>query len=290
MKFKVQDALRFNVKRFFISACAVFIGVINSVSVAQTIGTIGVGDIRYSAPKQTLLPQENVLSSIGGNLNSALIGTRKFTVLDYPQLEQRLTAQGLNLEGFYTKSYQSTELQQIGLDYILTAEVVKFGLFEQPRGAATDAIGLVDIDYKLLGVADATEGFESNVSAQTRVRVAKGSTADKDAILDQAIKQAVGQLVDQVISSLHPIRVMKIADNSVITLNYGEGLLAAGDTILVYPKDQEIKVGASGEPLGQAIATLQVIDTQKKFATAQAVDGFDKLEKGQKGQLLLTGG
>jgi len=107
--------------------------------------------------------------------------------------------------------------------------------------------------------------------------------------MEQAIQQSVSQLVDQVISTLHPIRIMRIDDDSVITLNYGQGILESGDTILVYPKEQDIELDASGEPVGEAIATLQVITTQKKFASAQALDGFDRLEKGQKGQLVLTG-
>jgi len=148
---------------------------------------------------------------------------------------------------------------------------------------------LIDIDFKLLGVADATEDVSSSVSAQASVRLPQEGTPNSTEIMEQAIQQSVSQLVDQVISTLHPIRIMRIDDDSVITLNYGQGILESGDTILVYPKEQDIELDASGEPVGEAIATLQVITTQKKFASAQALDGFDRLEKGQKGQLVLTG-
>ncbi len=289
MKLTINNVSAAKTRRWVLGVILSFTVPFNVTVFAQTVGTIGVGDINYAGPEQQLRSQENIISAVSDKFNSALLDTRKFTVLDYGQLEKRLLTQGLNLQGFYNKSYKGTELLQAGLDYILTADLVEFGLFEQVRGRSKSVVGLVDIDFKLLGVADETDGFESSVSAQARVKLAKDEAVDKDGVLDQAIDQAVDQLVDKVISTLHPIRVMKInEDNGVITLNYGRGLLQSGDTILVYPAEQKIERDASGEPVGESIATLQVINSEKKFATAQALDGFDRLEKGQKGQLLLT--
>lgn len=257
---------------------------------AQTVGTIGVGGITYSASSGSKFrPKENVISAIDSSLNAALLKTRKFTVLDFAQLESRLQEQGLSLEKYYDKSYTGTEYSQAGLDYILTANITEFGLFKKQRGKSEVNIGLVDIDFKLIGVADVTNDFESSVSAQYSSSAAGGDATDD--ILGRSIQQGVDQLVDQVISKLFPIRVMKISEEgSEITLNYGEGLLKPGDTILVYPLGQDIAANAEGKAQVEPIATLQVIKTSRKFSSAQALQGQNALKRGQKGRLLLSGG
>jgi len=142
------------------------------------------------------------------------------------------------------------------------------------------------MDFELIGVADVTDEFSSSVIAQVSTQVPLAGQEATQNILDKVIQQAIDQLVDQVISRLFPIKVMKIDEAGAITLNYGDGLLEAGDTVLVYPVDTNIVDDASDNP----VATLQIVRSEQKFSIAQALDGFEALEKGQKGQLVLTGG
>lgn len=260
-------------------------------SYSQQVGTIGVGDISYSAePNQALMPVEKVLSTLDSKINSALIKTRKFTVLDYAQLKSRIEQQERTLEGYYAKQYTGNAVNLRGLDYILKADVTEFGLLEEKRDNSENAVGSIDIDFEVIGVADVTDDFSSSVSAQYSTRITAADTELDQDLIDRAIQQGVDQLVDRLISTLFPIRVMKIADDGTITLNYGEGLFDVGDTVLVYPKGTDIVTDESGEVIGDAIATLQIITTERKFSLAQALKGQEALEKGQKGQLVLSGG
>jgi len=273
------------------AALSIALCAVPDIAAAQKVGTIGVGDIHYEVknPKTDRQP-ENVINAINSGLNTALIKTRKFTVLDYAQLTQRLDKQSLRLEDYYTKKYSGTEYSQAGLDYILTATITEFGAYRQKRGKSENAVGLVDLDFKLIGVADQTQDIESSVSAQTNARVAIGDDQVVEQVLDQAIEKSVDQLVDKVITGLFPIRVMKISDEGEITLNYGSGLFKQGDTVLVFEKGEDVVLDESGQAIGNSIATLQIISAEKKFANAQALDGFDSLELGQKGHLVLSGG
>lgn len=260
-------------------------------SYSQQIGTIGVGDISYSADaNQALMPVEKVLSTLNGKINSALIKTRKFTVLDYAQLKSRIEQQERTLEGYYAKQYTGNAVNLRGLDYILKADVTEFGLLAKQSSNSKNAVGSIDIDFELIGVADVTNDFSSNVSAQYSTRITAADTALDQDVIDQAIQQGVDQLVDRLISTLFPIRVMKIADDGAITLNYGEGLLDVGDTVLVFPKGSDIVIDESGNVIGDSVATLRIMSTERKFSLAQALKGQEALEKGQKGQLVLTGG
>ena len=255
---------------------------------AQTIGTISVGDIEYSASNNEFRSSDELVSSITNGLNSALVKSRKFNVLSYSELQKRLLDQGRTLKGYYENAYANDSYDQTGLDYILTVDVVDFGVLKQTRGKSETATSMVDLNFKLYGVADITEDRTDSVSVQATTRVSASNNDELQDVIDSSVRKAVDQLVDKMISGLFPIRVMKISEEGAITLNYGKGLLAPGDTIMVYPKGVDIKLDDSGEPVGEAIATLQVISSERKFSIAQPLDGEALLEKGQQGVLLRT--
>ncbi|MBL4673387.1 MAG: hypothetical protein JKX81_14105 [Arenicella sp.] len=267
---------------------------------AQHVGTIGIGDITYnieanSGARTDLRSPEYVLSALNNGISGGLTKIRKFKVLGYPQLTARIDEQDRTLDGYYKSKYTGNALLQAGLDYILKANVSEFGIVKQESGKPGAAIGLMVIEFKLIGVADATNDLSSKVIARVyRPKDPKTASAGDQAaaqqLLDRAIQQAIKQLVDQVVTNLFPIRVMKISENGVITLNYGKGLLKVGDTVMVYPIGTDTTVDEFGEPVGVAISSLQITSTEKKFAVAKIVDKQQELKKGQKGQLILTGG
>lgn len=254
---------------------------------AQQIGTIGVGEIAFTGAQKTNIARADVISALRKNLNQALVDTRKFTVLGYSDLESRIQKQGLELQGFYDKKYTEEARSQVGLDYILTANIVELGTFSKQRAGSAENIGLVDVDFRLIGVADLTEDIASSANAQTVLRLANTDSSNSADLISGTMDLAVDRMVDQITTALHPIRVMIIdKENASITLNYGQGMLSKGDTILVYPEEQDIKLGVDEASLGSPIATLQITNVDQKFARAQALEGFEKLEKGQKGKLL----
>ena len=256
--------------------CGLFICLLSAQTSAQQIASIGIGDLRIKGKQPQTISDDPTLVSLRRALNTALDDTRKFTMISYQEMVDQLARQGLNLAGFEDEQYQAAEKDQVGFDYILTANVVEYGVFEQARGANVDKIGLVDLDFKLTGVADITENQASSVSAQSTVRIPAGGSVDEKAILAKALDGAVEKMVADLTASLHPIRVMIIGQDSAITLNYGSGVLKTGDTVWVYPEGFD-----PNEPAVDPIATLQVIDAGTKFAQAQALEGIDNIERGQ---------
>jgi len=170
---------------------------LSNVTFAQTVATIGIGDISYasSAKNTSGRSAENIVSALSSGINAALLKTRKFSVLDYAQLTQRLNEQDLSLNDYYNKTAELGNFQQAGLDYILTASVNETGLFKQKRGSSVNAIGLVDVDFKLIGAADVTSDITSSLSAQSDIRISAGDTESERRAFDRAIDRAVDQLV-----------------------------------------------------------------------------------------------
>lgn len=253
---------------------------------AQLVETIAVGDVTFSAKGDDGVSSKSaVIADIDTALNKALLNTRKFYVMTYAQLNTRLAKQGIDLQDYYNTDHKDSRYIQVGLDYILTTDVVEMGIFEQERGDSTASTALVEIDFRLIGVADLTADIVSSVSVQ----LPAPSDANQEVVLQSAVTQAVDQLVDQVVAALFPIRVMEIAGDGQVKLNYGAGLFAPGDTVMIFPKGDAVSVNQAGQVVGEAIATLRITSVETKFADAQALEGFSELEKGQRGQLLSDG-
>lgn len=270
----LRAAFNVNVRMRLVTALLLLF-VIHLPAQAQLVGTIGVGDLRYVASSRSDANNQSLIGTVTGRIEETLTKTRKFSLLDLDQLEQRFSSQGLNLSGFYRKDYDSSELKQIGLDYILTAGVSVAGKPTLKNGKQSGLLGL-KIDAKLFGVGHATEDISFTVSSGLTNSDLNGN--------DAVINRAVDKLVAQIIAELHPIRVIGIDEEGLLTLNYGEGWLSAGDTVLVYPTEQsegeQAQINAT--PIAKLpIATLKVSSNLKKFATAKALTGFDALELGQ---------
>jgi len=199
----------------------------SSQVMAQQVGTIGIGDVTYSAKNSsTVRSSQYVLNAFNNGISRKLANTRKFSVLGYSELTDRLKKQGRTLDGYYAKTY--------------TGNVVKMPL-------ACLSLILNWLAWPIL------------LKASVRVY-------------------------------LHNTLLKFKYDNGMVTLNYGAGWLEAGDTIFVYPADAEVVIDKSGNSIGDAVATLKVFTSDRKFAVAQAVNGYEGLEKGQKGKLLLKRG
>jgi hypothetical protein len=256
---------------------------------AQQVGTIGIGDITVSAEasveRHTV---EGIITAVSSGINTGLNNTRKFSVLDYRQLQTRITQQDRSLADYYNKKYTGNALSQAGLDYILRTDVTEFSLLAEAPDGSEKSTALMNIEFELIGVADVTDSLNSKVVTQISKSISARDDDSGEKLLDSVIQRAVKQLVDQVVSNLFPVRVMKITEEGVITMNYGEGMFTVGDTVMIYPIGTDATVDQSGEPMGASIATLQITSTEQKFAIAKVLDGQQALEKGQKGQLVLT--
>jgi hypothetical protein len=256
---------------------------------AQQIGTIGLGDITYGVANGAN-EGKNVLDALNSDIYDALTKTRKFGVLDYSQVVARLKKQNRTLRGYYSKEYSGNAVWQEGLDFILKAKVSQFKLAKRQQENREIGIGKIKIDFQLYGVADVTYDLTSSVSTQFVMPFNSGDKNASKMLLNKTIQKAVDHLVDDIISSLFTIQIVKITDEGVITLNYGNGLLEVGDSVIIYPLETDTIIDEAGEAIDGAVATIKVTSTALKLSLAQMPEVPEDLvlEKGQKGRLVLA--
>ncbi|MCH2190724.1 MAG: hypothetical protein MK188_07365 [Gammaproteobacteria bacterium] len=257
-------------------AASIIVFTISAPARAQLVGTVGIGDI----DKKPNVSEE-IHQLFVDEVSLGLVNTRKFRLMEHPVVEARLARQGLNLAGFYAKEYKSTELLQAGLDYILKAEILKAGVRGTCEGSVHDKLGEAQIRYTMYGVADETEDFTNVVKVQAHKHESSLANASDEDLVKGAIANAVSVLVRQVATKLFPIRVMKISEDGLVTLNYGSGLLDPGQTLVVYQGNEVSVINEFGVPQGETLGMLRVANTGEKFAQATTVEGFAGIEKGQ---------
>ena len=249
--------------------------VVSFSSHAQIIATIGFGDIVGKTSST-----DSVSGALSDELYTALASTRKFRVLQKAEVEKKLARRNLDLNGFYSKNYTSTALEQTGLDYILKADISNYGIVTVPIDNLGQRVAKVEVEYILLGVADSTDDFAFKAVVEKPL---SQLGSDSTQALAAGLEQVVEVLVRQVTAELLPIRLMKIDEDGLVTLNYGSALLNVGDAITVYADDQILATDESGSPTGVSLGRLRIIEANTKFSTGQIVDGFTKIEKGQVG-------
>jgi hypothetical protein len=257
---------------------------------AQQVGTIGLGDITYSAVNGANSGARKgtiVLNELNSGLVDALTKTRKFAVMDHPKLLARLKKQNRNLRGYYFKQYSGNALWQEGLDFILKANVTEFSLGKQTQENGELGLGKIGIDFQLYGVADVTYDLKSSVSVQFVMPIETVDQKTRRILLNKTVRKSVDHVVDEIVSSLFPIQIVKITEEGIVTLNYGDGFLDVGDSVLIYPLENEFIIDEEGKAAGNAVATLRVNSTAQKFSISQMPEDL-VLEKGQKGRLVLT--
>jgi len=262
------------------------------LSYAQTVGTIGIGKMDLSIEKNTakLSSGQQILNSIVQTLQSSLVDTRKFRVLDNAQLNQFLNERSLELDSYYQPEEKNAQVDYFlaGLDYILSMDIDHLGVYSQKRVSSEVLTGVINIKFTLLGVADATSTITSEITTQTNIWFQAGETLDPQSVLNQTIEQGIDKVTLRIISRLFPIRVMQISDSGTIKLNYGNGFLKAGDTVFIYDGEVDDIFDETGEATAESIATLQIIDADKRFSNAQALSGLENIKLRNIGQVLIN--
>ncbi|MEM7358732.1 MAG: hypothetical protein AAF431_06535 [Pseudomonadota bacterium] len=256
---------------------------------AQTVATIGLGDINYKVDSDAANSRNGdaTRASFARQLSLLLLDTRKFKLLDSYQLKQKLAEHELTPADYYQGDLDSAAYEMTGLDYILTGSITEFGIFERSTGPEGSEVGVAEADLRLIATSYGSE--DASVTATAQLLPEAGSTeTNKAEVLDQTLLQLGNDAIEQMMAVLFPLRVMKISEQGLVSLNYGQGLLAVGDTIQVFERASASNNGAveSGPPQGAVIATLEVVSTSTKFSTARILDGADRLERGLKAEIL----
>ena len=261
----------------------------------QGKATIGVGEIeframdsaenkRYRAYGEN--PREDTRAFVD-MLTTAIVQTGKFNVVERDRMEEILKEQGLALEGIAGGGYEGSSFNLQGVDYIVTGAITEYGQKAQAArfggfsGASETAAMAVDI--RVLEVATGSIGIAETVRAEASMGggfeidgVAKTGESDSSAALGDVMRKTARGVTRLIVSSIFPIRIVRVQSNGDVMLNYGKALLGEGDVLEVFSQGEAFTDPDTGEELGreeELIGKLSVASVQDRFSKAQVIEG-----------------
>jgi curli biogenesis system outer membrane secretion channel CsgG len=255
---------------------------------------IGVGQMVSSIPQAD--PQ-----SFQTMVETQLIETQKFRVIERAQLDQILGEKALGQAGF-TNSGQTVS-GVTGVDYLVYGTITKLG--QEASGVAVGGAtgfgrafgrlgGVVGGGFSTsqshvimavdLRVTDAHTGeiryagtVEEQVDSGGATRVGGvavgGTSADPRADVERLTAKAIVALIT---TSIYPIKVITKEGDGTYVLNYGSSVLTVGDQLGVYQMGQSFKDPDTGKILGAEeteTGLLKVVDVEAQFSKAALVSG-----------------
>jgi len=234
---------------------------------------------------QTVEDTTRLLSS---DLMTYLVKTNKFNVVERSRMKDILTEQEFSESGYISPESAVKIGQLIGADYFVMGkiEMLKAGI-KRKKIPYTDTVRSLYVGKMIVNVriVDSRGGkivAADKFTVEHKDRNPKGElTADE--FLEALKEKTVKEIVNGVVSGVFPLKIIKVAGNTVY-INRGSGVdFEVGDHLSVLTQDEGLIDPDTGESLGsmeEEVGVVEVTSIQKKFSKAKIINGEGSIKKG----------
>ena len=205
-------------------------------------------------------------------VGESLVGSRRFDVLNRQNEEFFEQEKAFILSEDAAMAEVARLSQASGADYLVIAELVNLGISNNNRetirmtgevlvkSSASGSLRLQIIEFATRKVKwSDTQKFGGTYP---------GATSVGTGTLAGLIGTAADILVEKMVASIYPIRIVKVMGDTAI-INRGEGGVAKGERYAVFISGEELVDPQSGESLGSLeteVGLGTIIDVKPKFA------------------------
>ena len=243
---------------------------------------IGVGDIVVmgDVPGQAGI-------DFAAMLTTALVKTRKFSVIERARLEEIFKEQGIStLSGAIDGGVKLGGISGVG--YLVYGSITQFG--KSSEGVSLQGLSIgggsmtMGVDIKLVDaqtgrtlVADAVT-HESESSQNVSIAGLSTQSDSDGTTAGDLMRATATDVANLITTSIFPMKVVVVQKDGTVILNYGDGALEEGMVLEVYEVGEGFKDPDTGEVLGAEetlMATIEVTQTTTKFSKAVVIDDSD---------------
>lgn len=215
-------------------------------------------------------------------LETQLIKTQRFTVMERNRVDEILAEQGLNNEFGDAQTAQGG-FNVGGVDYLVYGAITKFG--QTQKVMATGGFSTAQLITEFVAdikIVDASTGEirkaeTAEVELKTAGAVATGDfasgNADADPLSD-AQRVAAKKVAAIIATGIFPLEVVR--GGQTIYLNYGDAILDEGDVLAVFRPGEELIDEATGINLGSeetVVGSIKITETTGSFSKASLISG-----------------
>ena len=244
--------------------------------------------------------KEEVEFEVNALFINELVKSGKFTVIERQRLDAILQEQNLSLTGQISPSTAVQAGKLLGVDYMLTGRITKFGQRQVGGNAAWGiamsakkktlegglSVRLINTTTGEIVFADEATGEDSNYKINI---LGTGGGVDYDeTAVDKVFRPAVEELSRKIIDKSGGLsgsdgsrpavsgKISKVSGD-LVYLNMGANKgVKVGDTFTVYALGEEIIDPDTGESLGaeeSEVGKVEVIEVKAKYSKARVTSG-----------------
>jgi curli biogenesis system outer membrane secretion channel CsgG len=263
----------------------VFMSLVLPLSAAPDLPIIGITKIKAPVDDNGFYTRVNSKAdNFQAMLETQLIKTQRFTVMERNRVDEILAEQGLNNEFGNAQTAQGG-FNVGGVDYLVYGAITKFGQTEKVMATGGFSTAQLITEFAAdIKVVDASTGEirkaeTAEVELKTAGAVSTGDFASGDADADPLsdVQRAAAKKVAAIIATdIFPLEVVK--GGETIYLNYGDAILDTGDVLTVFRSGEELIDEATGINLGSeetVIGSIKVTEATGSFSKAALISGVE---------------
>jgi len=242
--------------------------------------TLGIGEIQTSIGGAD--PE-----SFGTMLETQLVKTNKFNIIERSRLVEILKEKGLSMAGVTDGSGKLSGIE--GVDYLIYGSITKlgkagkdfsyggFGIANSKVEMAVDLRVVNASNGEMLYADTVQETVEGSTSLAMRGMNSDNSAGDPLADVQRLTAKAI---TGRIVTSIYPIKVIAVEDDGTVVVNYGDSLLTVGDQLKIFQLGESFRDPDTGQVLGseeKQVGLLEVTEADPRFSKAKIVSGAAKV-------------
>lgn len=221
-------------------------------------------------------------------IESAVASTGRFRLMERERMGKLVSEQTRAAGGMVTTNRPGKVGGFEGVDYLVYGSITALssksgadaagnlihGLLGNKNAGCNERSVTLGLDVKITD-ADTGEIRYVNRLDETQNNSACGGQAQIDATA--LLRSAAQKIATGLVTSIWPIQVAAVMPDGAVVLNYGEGSVTAGQTMVLFAKGAEIRDPTTGEVLDSAsvpLGLIKVVSVTPRTARAMPASAF----------------
>lgn len=271
-------------KRLILAILAAF-GMTTSVAAQDNKPVVGIAQMEdLTGAAQA----ENFIAMI----ETAVIGSGKFRIIERARLATLLKEQGLGRSGMVTTNNKKKTGGFEGVDYLIYGTITSIsavnksnmgdnmlrGIFGGNRGQQAECYNTrvrMEADIRITDTNSGEVRYATRISEEQESATVCGGGAQIDSA--GLMRASADSIATGLVTTIFPIQVAAIQGDGTVILNYGAGAVERGDYLMIYGETVEIPDPSGTGTIkidGEQVGAIQVTDVQTSFSRAVQVTPF----------------
>ena len=268
------------IQRLVVAFFAVFLAVPAYAQDKPVVGVVEMVDLAKTGQSDTFIAM----------LETAIVGSGKFRIIERSRLETLLKEQGLAQGGITRTNRPGQRGGFEGVDYLVYGTITSVSAVQKSDffGSLANSVTgggsngdcqvtevRMEADIRITDTSTGEIRYTKRISeVQESATVCSGGAQIDSSGLFRA---SADKIATGLVTTIFPIQVAAIQSDGTFILNYGEGAVQVGDYLMFYGEGMSIPDPSGGGMIkidGEQIGAIQVTDVQSAFSRAVQVTSF----------------